>query len=360
LSYLITRANIESNKAFQRLLDKTQVLATKLGRQEIVKNRLTHSYEVATSSEIIAQTISTHAFNADYQHSVYNVSLLHDIGHPPFGHDGAKRLSNVCKDLGVEEGFSDNNNNFVVIKKNQIEVSDYELASLIKYPTKLYKSQKSYREILEKAIDEDIAYFGDKIAIDKRPKRTVSCEIMDEADRNTYTCADLADCYCLGLADERELVDMLNSDKFYNVEIIELLTVAIQAVKKRNKTLIKNTFNKLKIRLNQNYTLAKNLKLKHRDKQLFEFREALNKLCMRIYIRSDYVKQNRDIERKYIDFYIDYVLNNEDYASQYYSRKIKEAKKDVEKYTLIRDMIADSTDNFIKAFYEDKHNCIEQ
>lgn len=356
MNYLLARANIESNKAFQRLLDKTQVLATQLGRDEIIKNRLTHSYEVATSSEIIAKTISTIAYDADYQSSVYNVSLLHDIGHPPFGHDGAKKLGIIFKDFGVEEGFSDNNNNFVVIKKNQIDVSDYELASLIKYPTKLYKSQKDYKDILEKAIDEDIAYFENKIKIDKRPKRTVSCEIMDEADRNTYTCADLADCYCLGLADERELVDMLNSDKFYNIEVIELLTVAIQAVKKKNKTLIKNTFNKLKIKLNQNYTLSKNLKLKHKDKQLFEFREALNKLCMRIYIRSDYVKKNRNIERKYLDFYISYILENNYYPSKYYARKIEESKKDVEKYTLIRDMVADSTDNFIKNFYLEK-NC---
>lgn len=355
MNYLLTRANIESNKAFQRLLDKTQVLATQLGRDEIIKNRLTHSYEVATSAEIIAQTISTYAFNADYQKSVYNVSLLHDIGHPPFGHDGAKRLATTFKKFGVEEGFSDNNNNLVIINKNQIEVSDYELASLIKYPTKLYKSQKEYRDILDKAIDEDLAYFAEKIKIDKRPKRTVSCEIMDEADRNTYTCADLSDCYCLGLADESGLVDMLNSDRFYDVEIIETLTVAIQAVKKKNKTLIKNTFNKLKTRLNQNYYLAKNLKLKHRDKQLFEFREALNKLCMKIYIKSDYVKKNRNIEQKYLAYYIDYILDNEYYPSQYYSRKISEAKKDVEKYTLIRDMIADSTDNFIKNFYLEKN-----
>ncbi|HAG52627.1 MAG TPA: hypothetical protein DCL21_02455 [Alphaproteobacteria bacterium] len=354
MQYLINRSHIESNKAFQRLSDKTQVLTPKLGRQEVVRNRLTHSYEVATSAEMVAAAISTKAFDADYQKSVYNISLLHDIGHSPFGHEGAKILEDRFQKLGVKEGFSDNNNNFVVIKKNQIKTSDYELASLVKYPTKLYKTQKQYRDLLDKAIDADLAYFENKIPVEIRPKRTLACEIMDEADRNTYTCADLADCYCLGLADESDLVKLLDSDKFHNIEIIEFLTVAIQAVKQRNKTLIKNIFANLKVDLNQNYYLAKNLKLKPRDKQMFAFREVLNKLCMRIYISSSYVKKVRKQEGKYLEFYISYILDNSYYPSKHYARKIEESKKDSEKYALIRDMIADSTDNFIKNFYLEK------
>tara|TARA_Y100001960_G_scaffold297811_1_gene344528 strand:+ start:2532 stop:3614 length:1083 start_codon:yes stop_codon:yes gene_type:complete len=355
MKYLITRSNIESNKAFQRLMDKTQVFAQNLGRQEVIKNRLTHSYEVATSAEIIASSISTSAFKADYKNSVYNVSMLHDIGHPPFGHDGATMLSKRFKDLGVFEGFSDNNNNFVVMKKNQIKISDYELASLIKYPNKLYESQMILKDCLRKAIDEDVTYFSPFVDIEEFPKRTLSCEIMDEADRNTYTCADLADCYSIGISDGQELRDILDSDKYFNTDILEFLTAAIKAIEDKNITLIKMIFSNLKVKFNQNYYLGKNLQLCPKDKEMQEFREELFKIDVQKYIFSDVVKSRRAVESKMLEFYIDYILENEFYPSKYYKTKIAQATSDIEKYTLIRDMIADTTDAYVTKVYEDKY-----
>lgn len=353
MQHLIIRSGIESNKAFQRLMDKTQVFAQNLGRQEVIKNRLTHSYEVATSSEMIASTISSIAFNADYKTSVYNVSLLHDIGHPPFGHEGAKILNKRFSDLGVNEGFSDNNNNFVIIKKNQIKVNDYELASLIKYPEKLYESQEILKDCLRKAIDEDIAYFKPFVDIEERPSRTLSCEIMDEADRNTYTCADLTDCYSIGISDGSELKEILDSNKFLNTDIIEFLTAAIKAIEDKNITLIKNIFSDLKIKFNQNYYLGKNLTLCPKDKELYDFREVLFDIDVKKYILSTMVKTHRKFEMEMLTFYIDYILENDFYPSKYYKTKIKQALTNLEKYTLIRDMIADTTDAYVKRIYED-------
>ena len=353
--YLINRSNIESNKVFQRLSDKTQVLTPKFGRFEVVRNRLTHSYEVATSAEMIATSVSTYAFDADYQKSVYNVSLLHDIGHPPFGHEGAKIIEDRFKELGLEEGFSDNNNNFVIIKKNQIQISDYELASLIKYPEKLYDSQEYLKPILRAAIDEDIAYFKQFVDIEQRPTRTVSCEIMDEADRNTYTCADLSDCYCLDISKGDELVELLNSDKYDNIDIIEFLTSVIKAIEEKNKTLIKSLFSKLKIKFNDNYYLAKNLELKPKDQQMFNFREDLFSISVKKYIFSDFVRSARSGEDACLQFYINYVLNHERYPSKSYKKAIENAQTEQEKLVLIRDMIAESTDSYIKNFYTDRH-----
>jgi len=355
MQHLISRSHIESNKAFQRLSDKTQVLTPKLGRQEVVRNRLTHSYEVATSAEMVAATISTKAFDADYQKSVYNISLLHDIGHSPFGHEGAKILQERFKNLGIEEGFSDNNNNFIIIKKNQININDYELASLIKYPEKLYKSQADLKVILRKAIDEDIAYFGSFVDINDRPDRTVACEVMDEADRNTYTCADLADCYSLGISKGEELTEILESGKYDNHMIIEFLTSAVKAIEDKNKTLIKNIFANLKMKFNQNYYLGDDLELKPKDQQVYEFREELFKISVKKYIFSDFVRSARGSETACLNFYIDYVFEHERYPSKYYKNKIQNATTELEKVTLIRDMIAESTDSYVKNFYNDRH-----
>lgn len=354
MKHLISRNSIESNQAFQRMLDKTQVLTQKHGMQEVIKNRLTHSYEVATSAKIIAKSI-TDDYKVDYQQSIFNVCLLHDIGHPPFGHIGAVVLGSRFKDLGVDEGFSDNNNNFVVIEKNGIEITDYEMASLIKYPEKLYESQIGYIAKLNKSIDEDIKYFKKYINVTARPKRTVACEIMDEADHNTYTCADLADCYSMELADASGLKELKKKYKFKRKDICDILDIAITAIDIKDKNLIKKVFSEIKLLVNTNYNLGDDLMLKYKCQELEVFRDELAKISFETYIRSDYTERKQTEDMHKFEKYIDYVLKNEFYPSVYYAREIKNVKNNVEKYTLIRDMIADTTDNFVKKFCLEKN-----
>lgn len=353
MQHLISRNSIECNQAFQKMLDKTQVLTQKHGMPEVIKNRLTHSYEVATSAKIIAKSISNE-FKADYQKAIFNICLLHDIGHPPFGHGGAQTLNNFFKNLGVNEGFSDNNNNFVVIENNNIEISNYELASLIKYPEKLYKSQFKYINLLNDAIDQDINYFKPFINISKRPKRTLACEIMDEADHNTYTCSDLADCYSMELADSSSLKNLKQTHKFKRKDIKDLLNIAITVIEIKDKNLIKKTFSELKLLINTNYKLSDNLALEYKCLELKLLRDELAKISFNSYIKSDYTKRKDKQEQSTFLKYIHYVIDNQFYPSKYYSVKIEKAKTDIEKFSLIRDMIADTTDNFIKKFCLEK------
>lgn len=350
MQHLISRNSIESNQAFQKMLDKTQVLTQKFGMEEVIKNRLTHSYEVATSGKIIAKAISTDDFDVDYQKAVFNVCLLHDIGHPPFGHEGSVILDARFKSLGVAEGFSDNNNNFVVIEKNGIEISDYELASLIKYPNKLYASQSKYKKKLEKAIQQDVEFFKDFIKIDKLPQRTLVCEIMDEADHNTYTCADLADCYSMELADTSRLKELKQKCRFKRKDIRDILDIAITVIDIKDKNLIKKVFSEIKLLVNTNYILGDNLALEYKCPELKLFRDELAKISYETYIMSDYTKRKGIEEKEKFLKYVDYVLDNEFYPSKYYAMEIQSAKTSLEKNILIRDMIADTTDNFVKKF----------
>lgn len=350
LESMLAIADVQKNKAFMRLQEKTQVVEPKNGRIETVMNRFSHSYEVANSSCIMSKSMKIPGLNIDYQNSLFIVSLLHDIGHPPFGHSGADLLDEFVKSEGVSEGFSDNSNNFVVIKKNQIKLDDYSLSSLIKYPSKLYPNHKEELcRILEYSIDQDVRYFGKKIKIDSRPKRTIACEIMDEADRNSYVASDLTDFYSLKLGNHDELQKLMDENSFSDHDINAFLVLAIKAVKEHDKSLIKKAFSNLKNMFNLNYYIGNNLILQPKNEELIELREKLFKIEKKFFINSEEVLSQRDLHMEYLKSYINWVKEG-NYPSKTYRRLIENASSHEEKVILMRDMIAETTDWYIFNF----------
>lgn len=353
---LYQRSNIESNKQFQRLLEKTQVVTPKNGQIEVIKNRLTHSYEVATSSLMMATHIAKenniNLSDVDFNGALFSVSLLHDIGHCAFGHEGAVYLNNYFSKLGVNDGFSDNNNNLVVIDKNNIVVSDYTIASVIKYPEKLYKfQQKRYIPILEAAIKEDKEHFqklGIKI---ENQKMTIACQIMDEADRNSYACSDLSDFLCLGNSIDLVQMHSMAKEKNLSYRYSELNTLS-NIIKSGSKGAIKAYFNDLKNRFNCNYKLNEQ-GIVVIDKNLQDYREFLSKLCFEFFINpfkeSEVHQKNLESFKQYVDDVVSGVFS----PSDTYSSKIKNAKTEAVKFTYMRDMIAEVSDWYI---YNYKNN----
>ncbi|MCP4355431.1 MAG: HD domain-containing protein [Proteobacteria bacterium] len=354
MQHLISRLNIESSQAFQRLLDKTQVLSQKQGMENVIRNRLTHSYEVATAAKIIAKSVSNDKFNADYKETLFNVCLMHDIGHAPFGHAGGTVLDKKFKAAGLTEGFSDNNNNLVILEVNKIEVSDYETASLIKYPDKLYSSQQHYKAILAKAIQEDIEHFKEFININETPQRTLACEIMDEADQNTYICSDLQDSYNMKLDNSESLNALLNNGSFSNKEIIQVLKEVIKAVEACDKILLRSSLNKIRLLINQNYYLADNLKLVPKDLEIIRFKDALKEITDKEYIFGDYSTKKERKNSLLLNVFIDCILDQNLIFSEFYKEKITSAKNETEKLTFIRDMIAELTDNFVRKYFSNE------
>jgi dGTP triphosphohydrolase len=354
---LLQRSNIETNKQFQRLSEKTQVVMPQNGLNEVTKTRLTHSYETATSSMItasnIARQLSCDISCIDYQKALYNTSLLHDIGHPPFGHDGADLIRNYFLDLGLAEGFSDNNNNLVVIEKNNIIVSDYVIASIIKYPEKLYANQKiMYSPILDEAIEQDLAYYK-TLGINLAPQsRTIACQIMDEADRNSYVCSDLTDFLCLGntlsIRDLKFYAKKMNLKYMYS----ELSTFS-NIIMSGSKTSIKAYFNDLKNRFNLNFKLTNN-GIEVIDEDLLQYREFLSAIEFEFFIKPI---QDTAEHKEYLNKfkrYINDVITNEFYPSKYYEKKIIESVSESEKLSYIRDMVSEITDWYILNYHKSK------
>ncbi|TWU28187.1 dGTP triphosphohydrolase [Bythopirellula polymerisocia] len=91
------RDRIVHSSAFRRLAHKTQVFTGELG--DYHRSRLTHTLEVASIARTIGRVLR---LNEDL---IEALALMHDIGHPPFGHAGEKILDECCRDCG---GFNHN------------------------------------------------------------------------------------------------------------------------------------------------------------------------------------------------------------------------------------------------------------
>src|SRR5213082_3853604 len=92
------RDRVIHSRAFRRLEAKTQVFTGRFS--DHFRNRLTHTIEVAQISRTIAAQLR---LNVDL---VATLALVHDIGHPPFGHSGEKALDAAMREHGL---FFDHN-----------------------------------------------------------------------------------------------------------------------------------------------------------------------------------------------------------------------------------------------------------
>jgi len=170
------RDRIIHSRAFRRLEAKTQVFTRRYS--DHFRNRLTHTLEVAQISRTIAAQLG---LNVDL---VEALALVHDIGHPPFGHAGERALDSAMRENGL---FFDHNLHALRI------VEDFE----IRYAAfrGLNLTFELREGIIKHSRDYAPAQFPEltEYLLDQRPP--LEAQLIDWTDELAYSTADLDDGY---------------------------------------------------------------------------------------------------------------------------------------------------------------------
>ena len=180
--------------SFRRLQGKMQLFAVQ--SDQFIRNRLTHSLEVAQIARSIADNLG---YDKSEQYIVEACALAHDIGNPGYGHAGERFLNEICKGFG---GFEGNAQTFRILTTVEQKRSEFQGLNLT-YRTLLgvlkYYNQFDHGNNKKFIYDEDYN-FVKKIVEDTNVElRTLDVQIVDLADEIAYAAHDLEDGLRIGV-----------------------------------------------------------------------------------------------------------------------------------------------------------------
>src|SRR3984893_15730463 len=170
------RDRVVHARAFRRLEAKTQVFTRRYS--DHFRNRLTHTIEVAQISRTIAAQLG---LNTDL---VEALALVHDLGHPPFGHSGEKALDAAMRQHGYR--FDHNLHALRIVEDFELRYAAFRGLNL---------TFEVREGIIKHSHDYSAAEFPEisEYLLDQRPP--LEAQLIDVADEIAYSTADLDDGY---------------------------------------------------------------------------------------------------------------------------------------------------------------------
>ena len=203
------RDRILYSSEFRRLSGVTQVVSAIEG--DVFHNRLTHSLKVAQVGRRVAERLTRSQSEYVYvglPDVVETAGLAHDLGHPPFGHDGEETIdAEIKKQLDEEEeGFEGNAQSFRIVtrlavrslekKSPGLNLTRASTNAILKYPW-LWKDSGTKRKWGSYGSEREYFEWARTDAKDSVP--SIEAQLMDWADDVTYATHDMEDFYRAGL-----------------------------------------------------------------------------------------------------------------------------------------------------------------
>ena len=180
------RDRILHTTAFRRLEYKTQVFVYYEG--DYYRTRLTHTLEVAQIGRTIARALGA---NEDLTEAI---CLVHDLGHPPFGHSGETALARLMADYG---GFDHNQQALRIVDKLERRYPDFPGLNL---------SWEVREGIVKHETEYDVSSAE---GFEPEKRGTLEAQIANAADEIAYNAHDLDDGLRAGLFSHQELDGLL-------------------------------------------------------------------------------------------------------------------------------------------------------
>ncbi len=181
--YARDRDRVIHSRAFRRLEAKTQVFTTRYS--DHFRNRLTHTLEVAQIARTVASALGLNSELAEA------LALVHDIGHPPFGHAGERQLDELMSTHGGS--FNHNRHALRIVEQFEQRYLDFPGLNL---------TFEVREGIIKHSRDYSTAEFPQlaEYLLDLRPP--LEAQLIDCVDEIAYNTADVDD------ALEAELLDL--------------------------------------------------------------------------------------------------------------------------------------------------------